>query len=138
MAKEKSDLSKEERKALKIVKKEAKASKPEGIAKPAKEDKKEKKKLAERALKQIKNEPAPIKHEVEEEEEEEEGMIVDTKGAVRPIGALVPFANPLADEKVGKKVFKGVKKGVCCAISVRRISANSSRQLPCTALSNAA
>ena len=28
-----------------------------------------------------------------------------------PIGALVPFANPLADEKVGKKVFKSVKKG---------------------------
>ncbi|KAI4235879.1 MAG: hypothetical protein L6R40_006343 [Gallowayella cf. fulva] len=26
------------------------------------------------------------------------------------LGALVPFANPLADEKVGKKVLKGVKK----------------------------
>ena len=38
-------------------------------------------------------------------------MIVDSKGAVRPIGPLVPFANPLADEKVGKKVFRGVKKG---------------------------
>ena len=31
--------------------------------------------------------------------------------AERPVGALVPFANPLADEKVAKKVFKGVKKG---------------------------
>jgi H/ACA ribonucleoprotein complex subunit 2 len=31
--------------------------------------------------------------------------------AVRPIGALVPFANPLADEKVTKKVLKSVKKG---------------------------
>ncbi|ETI20470.1 hypothetical protein G647_08507 [Cladophialophora carrionii CBS 160.54] len=29
---------------------------------------------------------------------------------VRPVGALVPFANPLADEKVAKKVFKSVKK----------------------------
>lgn len=27
------------------------------------------------------------------------------------VGALVPFANPLADEKVQKKVLKGVKKG---------------------------
>jgi len=34
------------------------------------------------------------------------------KEAVRPIGALVPFANPLADEKVAKKVFKCVKKGM--------------------------
>lgn len=30
---------------------------------------------------------------------------------VRPIGALVPFANPLADDKVTKKVLKSVKKG---------------------------
>jgi len=29
---------------------------------------------------------------------------------VRPIGALVPFANPLADDKVTKKVLKSVKK----------------------------
>lgn len=30
----------------------------------------------------------------------------------RPLlGALVPFANPLADEKTGKKVLKSVKKG---------------------------
>ncbi len=43
----------------------------------------------------------------------------------RPVGALVPFAHPLADEKVAKKVFRGVKKGEChtplfsvCAIPV--------------------
>ena len=30
---------------------------------------------------------------------------------VKPVGALVPFANPLADEKVTKKVLKSVKKG---------------------------
>lgn len=29
----------------------------------------------------------------------------------KPIGALVPFAAPLADEKVAKKVLKSVKKG---------------------------
>lgn len=32
--------------------------------------------------------------------------------AVKPVGALVPFANPLADEKVAKKVLKSVKKGL--------------------------
>lgn len=38
--------------------------------------------------------------------------IAEIVGAVaKPIGALVPFANPLADEKVAKKVLKGVKKG---------------------------
>lgn len=30
---------------------------------------------------------------------------------LKPVGALVPFANPLADEKVAKKVLKSVKKG---------------------------
>lgn len=29
-----------------------------------------------------------------------------------PLAALVPFANPLADEKQQKKVYKGVKKGI--------------------------
>lgn len=29
------------------------------------------------------------------------------------LGALVPFAHPLADEKAGKKVLKSVKKGLC-------------------------
>lgn len=29
-----------------------------------------------------------------------------------PIGALVPFANPLADEKAQKKTFRTVKKGM--------------------------
>jgi H/ACA ribonucleoprotein complex subunit 2 len=35
----------------------------------------------------------------------------DAVANARPIGALVPFANPLADEKVAKKVLKSVKKG---------------------------
>ncbi|KAL8631089.1 hypothetical protein Q9189_003200 [Teloschistes chrysophthalmus] len=52
-------------------------------------------------------------------EEEKPGTVVvkDEKGDLevkikqKPlIGALVPFANPLADEKVGKKVLKSVKK----------------------------
>jgi H/ACA ribonucleoprotein complex subunit 2 len=39
--------------------------------------------------------------------------------ALKPVGALVPFANPLADEKVAKKVLKSVKKGRgCCLGSV--------------------
>jgi H/ACA ribonucleoprotein complex subunit 2 len=37
----------------------------------------------------------------------------DTELAVKPVGALVPFAAPLADDKVAKKVLKSVKKGKC-------------------------
>jgi H/ACA ribonucleoprotein complex subunit 2 len=39
----------------------------------------------------------------------------DSKEVVRvqiPLAALVPFANPLADEKNQKKVMKSVKKGM--------------------------
>lgn len=42
-----------------------------------------------------------------DEEEEKKKLVLD----VKPQGALVPFANPLADEKASKKVFKSVKKG---------------------------
>jgi H/ACA ribonucleoprotein complex subunit 2 len=50
-----------------------------------------------------------------------EALVIETKAvvvkesngelAVKPVGALVPFANPLADDKVAKKVLKSVKKG---------------------------
>jgi len=53
-------------------------------------------------------------------QEESALMVVDTVGevAIKPIGALVPFANPLADEKVTKKVLKGVKKGIFTMIAI--------------------
>jgi len=78
-----------------------------------KKDKKEKKAdreaLAERALNEIKSAPAV------QVKSDDEGEIAETDAAakevLRPVGALVPFANPLADEKVAKKVFKSVKKG---------------------------
>jgi hypothetical protein len=43
-----------------------------------------------------------------EVEVEVEQMEVD---GARPIGALVPFANPLVEDKSAKKVLKSVKKG---------------------------
>lgn len=130
MAKDKSTLSKDERKALKVAKKEAKASKPEGVTKPEKKDKKDKKahtQLAERALKEIQNAPTTKDDASDDEGEADEDAEADAEAdtevkaaktngekarPARPIGALVPFANPLADEKVAKKVFKGVKKGL--------------------------
>lgn len=42
----------------------------------------------------------------------DDAAIAKSKPAPIPVGALVPFANPLADEKVTKKVLKVVKKGI--------------------------
>ena len=42
---------------------------------------------------------------------ENEDLQIKVKAAPR-VGALVPFANPIADEKQQKKTLKSVKKGV--------------------------
>ena len=138
MAKERSDRSKEERKASKKVKKEAALGPTEsaGVVKSSsdKAEKKEKKgkreALAERAL----NEIGTAQKQTEEDEsdtgEEGDGPGIEADGMAkgesgkgkgkekrsfvltRPTGALVPFANPLAvEEKTVKKIFKSVKKG---------------------------
>ena len=43
---------------------------------------------------------------------DEDGESKDAVKVQIPLAALVPFANPLADEKQQKKVYKGVKKGM--------------------------
>lgn len=37
---------------------------------------------------------------------------VEVTSSEVPLAALVPFANPLCDDKAGKKVLKSVKKGM--------------------------
>lgn len=130
MAKDKS-ASKDERRAAKKAAKESSSAssliESAGVSKSSskdKADKKEKKekkaKLAERLLKEQQKESGTNvggDGEVVSEDSEAGGEAMDVEkiakgaGAVRPVGALVPFANPLADEKVAKKVFRGVKKG---------------------------
>jgi len=63
----------------------------------------------------------------EEKLAQSEAPVVETKTlvvkesngelAVKPVGALVPFANPLADDKVAKKVLKSVKKGMATQLA---------------------
>lgn len=53
---------------------------------------------------------------------EETAVAVKGEGEVdaagdRPVGALVPFANPLVEDKQAKKVLKSVKKGMCTVFS---------------------
>ena len=106
MAKEKSE------KRDKKEKKE-KRSEIDGVKKPKKE---KKSKLSEdniaAAIEVVTKKPAEAESE-EPEEESKDIVIPDAAGEliVKPIGALVPFANPLADDKVAKKVLKSVKKG---------------------------
>jgi H/ACA ribonucleoprotein complex subunit 2 len=60
-----------------------------------------------------------VTKEVKAEAETKDLVVKEGSGEVvlKPVGALVPFANPLADEKVTKKVLKSVKKGaICCAL----------------------
>ncbi|KAJ9618358.1 snoRNA-binding protein [Knufia peltigerae] len=134
MAKEKSTekLAKEERKAARKAEKRASrssvAEQPTGVTKTKsdKKDKKEKRKvLAEKVLNSI-GDTKPPKGDGESDGEEAEDVEMDGETeveggrnvhktqnaalATKPTGPLVPFANPLADEKVAKKVFKGVKK----------------------------
>ena len=110
MAKEKSEKDKEERKREKKEKKE-KRSEKDGVHKSKKE-----KKVKEAALAENDNVATKLLNKLEEEKPGSMAMKengnVEVKVKTAPLlGALVPFANPLADEKVGKKVLKSVKKG---------------------------
>ena len=96
-------------------KKKKKRSDEDGVHKSSdKKDKKEKKAkreaLAEKALNEIQT--AATQDVKSDEEGDVAEAEAESKQVLRPVGALVPFANPLADEKVAKKVFKSVKKGV--------------------------
>ena len=67
----------------------------------AKKDKKKKRKSVDADGDAVMDAPAV---EVKEDADEEKAVVTV------PVGALVPFANPLADEKQQKKVLKAVKK----------------------------
>ena len=116
MAKEKSrDPDREARKLAKAEKK-AKRSETDGIHK-SKSDKKEKKEKKTAAAASDAEVTTELLNAIEEDKPgsvavREESGSVQVKVKAEPLlGALVPFANPLADEKVGKKVLRSVKKG---------------------------
>ena len=107
MAKEKS-AEKEERKK----EKKEKRSERDGVHK-SKKDKKEKKVSA---APEHANVTTALLNHLETEKPgsvavKEDGDLQVKVKSVPLLGALVPFANPLADEKVGKKVLKSIKKG---------------------------
>lgn len=117
MAKEKS-VDKEERRREKHAKKEKRSDK-DGVHK-SKKTKKDKHIGAAVAIADAAAEEEDVTTKLLNTlEDQKPGSIaikengdVQVKVKTAPlVGALVPFANPLADEKVQKKVLKGVKKG---------------------------
>lgn len=136
MAKEKSTEKEERKKDTKAPKE--KRSEKDGVHK-SKKDKKEKKAAAAtedvevttrllNALEKQKPGSVAVK---------EEGDVQVKIKAVPLIGALVPFANPLADEKVGKKLLKSVKKGTLFLLSSSSDADTIALQLPNKRLSSA-
>lgn len=110
------DPDKEAKKLAKAEKK-AKRSKTDGVHK-SKSDKKEKKERTTAAVASDVEVTTKLLNTLEETKPgsvavREENGDVKVKVKMEPLlGALVPFANPLADEKAGKKVLKSVKKGM--------------------------
>lgn len=103
MAKDKSEAEKRERKEAKKDKK--RKAEDDGDDSPRKEKKSKRK-----------SEGAAIEESAMDVDGGESLVQVETtanSAAVLaiPLAALVPFANPLADDKAQKKVLKGVKKG---------------------------
>ena len=117
MAKEKSRDPDREAKKLAKAEKKAKRSETDGVHK-SKSDKKEKKETKTAAAASDAEVTTKLLNAIEENKPgsvavREENGDVQVKVKTAPLlGALVPFANPLADEKVGKKVLKSVKKGI--------------------------
>ena len=116
MAKEKPIDPVKEAKRLAKAEKKAKRSESDGVHK-SKSDKKEKKEKKTAAAASDAHVTTKLLNTIEEIKPgsvavKEENGDVKVKVKTEPLlSALVPFANPLADEKVGKKVLKSVKKG---------------------------
>lgn len=113
---------KEDRKREKHAKK-AKRSEKDGVHK-SKKDKREKHREAPVKDENV-NEATEIDvdanmtealfHKLENEDQKLDVKVVTAEDAPKEpvlLGALVPFANPLADEKTQKKVLKSIKKGL--------------------------
>jgi H/ACA ribonucleoprotein complex subunit 2 len=117
MASEKPEKEKKKDKKDKKEKKEKKEkrSDEDGVKKvKSDKDKKEKKKKhkeTEAALEHATQDAASLPIRSANESDDEDAMEVDVAERVVPTSALVPFANPLADEKQHKKLLKAVKKG---------------------------
>jgi H/ACA ribonucleoprotein complex subunit 2 len=105
MAKDKTDKKKE--------KKDKKRSETDGVHKHKKDKKEKKSALTEAAEKDLTTQVLEGLDQADTQAIVVNGdaEVTMTETLERPIGALVPFANPLVGDKTAKKVLKSVKKG---------------------------
>lgn len=108
MAERTKEVKERKSKKDKDGKKKEKRSDKDGVHK-SKKDKKVKTATNGDAATALSETPAVEKPDAKEEAEAEDHVDVVMRDEP-PIGALVPFANPLADDKVQKKVLKSVRK----------------------------
>lgn len=117
MSKDKSDA---EKKARKEEKKKRKLAETAEVEEPvAKKEKKDKKKKAAEAEASLIDDSA-MQVDGDSDAEQPVTALVAAGASEVPLAALVPFANPLADDKQQKKVLKGVKKGKSLFFRVSR------------------
>lgn len=90
--------------------KKEKRSETDGVHKKSKKDKKKAEAIADAVEEQLNSKALKQPDVAEDVQEAHDQMEVDDDKKIRPVGAVVPFANPLADEKAAKKVLKSVKK----------------------------
>lgn len=113
----KDKVEKEKKRAEKKEKKEKRAEK-DGVhkAKKEKKDRKDKTALADAVEKEITSQVLEGLDQAASVGVAVKGDIgVDAMAVDRPVGAIVPFAKPLVEDKQAKKVLKSVKKGKFCA-----------------------
>lgn len=104
MAKDRADKDK------KKERKEKKRSEADGVSKKSKKEKKSSESLGKAVEEELTTKVLEQLDTVVEAPAADVEMTTEESKA-RPVGALVPFANPLADDKAAKKVLKSVKKG---------------------------
>ena len=127
MPKDKSESALREKKEKKDKKRKHEEANDEvtTVATPAKKEKKDKKRKSEVAADEsamdVDGQSALLADDAAEPSDKQALASV-------PLAALVPFANPLADDKAQKKVLKSVKKGMRLAFSSRHYSEYT---LPC-------
>ena len=113
MAKEKSELEIREKKDKKDKKEKKRKLEDGGDGTSSKKDKKKRKSLDASPMPVDDSDLMHVDGQASVKVEEANGN-GDAKTVVAvPLVALVPFANPLCDEKSQKKVLKSVKKGIC-------------------------
>lgn len=116
-----------EKEKKRAEKKEKRAEKDGVHKKKDKKDKKDKAALADAVDKEITTQVLDGLDQAVATSVTVKGEVDVAVNGVRPVGAVVPFANPLVEDKAAKKVLKSVKKGMWRIVQVLLMAIPSGR-----------